>query len=39
MRLFIAARTRFAKDAVAAAVIRGIRQIVILGAGLDTLAS
>jgi methyltransferase (TIGR00027 family) len=38
MRLFIAVRTRFAEDACAAAVGTGIRQIVVLGAGLDTYA-
>src|SRR5579863_1380748 len=38
MRIFIAARTRFAEDALAAAVERGVRQLVILGAGLDTYA-
>jgi len=38
MRLFIAARTRFAEDALAAAVERGVSQLVILGAGLDTYA-
>ncbi|MEU4693139.1 SAM-dependent methyltransferase [Actinoplanes sp. NPDC023714] len=38
MRLFIAARTRFAEDAIAAAVTRGVRELVILGAGLDTYA-
>ena len=38
MRLFIAVRTRFAEDALAAAVGRGVRQLVILGAGLDTYA-
>jgi methyltransferase (TIGR00027 family) len=37
-RLFTAARTRIAEDAVSEAVERGIRQIVILGAGLDTFA-
>jgi methyltransferase (TIGR00027 family) len=36
LRLFIAARARFAEDAVAEAVARGVRQIVVLGAGLDT---
>ncbi|WP_430780402.1 class I SAM-dependent methyltransferase [Actinoplanes sp. G11-F43] len=36
MRLFIAARHRFAEDALAAAVSRGVRQAVVLGAGLDT---
>src|SRR5208283_3527559 len=38
MRIFIAVRTRFAEDALAAAVERGVRQIVVLGAGLDTFA-
>ena len=38
LRLFIAARTRFAEDALAAAVERGVRQLVVLGAGLDTYA-
>jgi methyltransferase (TIGR00027 family) len=38
MRLFIAARTRFAEDALAAAVRRGTRRLVVLGAGLDTFA-
>jgi len=38
MRLFIAVRTRFAEDAAAAACARGARQVVVLGAGLDTYA-
>lgn len=38
MRIFIAARTRFAEDALTAAVERGVRQVVVLGAGLDTYA-
>ncbi|HTD25294.1 MAG TPA: SAM-dependent methyltransferase [Terriglobales bacterium] len=38
MRIFIAVRTRFAEDALAAAVERGVRQAVVLGAGLDTYA-
>jgi methyltransferase (TIGR00027 family) len=38
MRIFIAARTRFAEDALAAAVAGGTRQLVVLGAGLDTFA-
>jgi methyltransferase (TIGR00027 family) len=38
MRLFIAARSRFSEDALAACVARGVRQIVVLGAGLDTFA-
>jgi methyltransferase (TIGR00027 family) len=37
-RLFTAARSRIAEDALSAAVERGVRQIVILGAGLDTFA-
>jgi methyltransferase (TIGR00027 family) len=37
-RLFTAARSRIAEDALARAVERGVRQIVILGAGLDTFA-
>jgi methyltransferase (TIGR00027 family) len=39
LRLFIAMRSRFAEDALkAAAEHRGIRQLVVLGAGLDTYA-
>ena len=38
MRIFIAIRTRFAEDALAAAKSRGLRQVVVLGAGLDTFA-
>jgi len=38
MRIFIAVRTRFAEDALAAAVEQGTRQLVVLGAGLDTYA-
>jgi methyltransferase (TIGR00027 family) len=37
MRLFIAARSRFAEDALGVAVARGVRQAVVLGAGLDSL--
>jgi methyltransferase (TIGR00027 family) len=37
-RLFTTARSRIAEDALSEAVKRGIRQIVILGAGLDTFA-
>ncbi|MFF0632186.1 class I SAM-dependent methyltransferase [Nocardia sp. NPDC004151] len=37
-RLFFAARSRFAEDRVAEAVAAGVRQVVILGAGLDTFA-
>lgn len=38
LRLFIAVRTRFAEDAMASAIAGGVRQVVILGAGLDTYA-
>ncbi|SPE24441.1 Methyltransferase [Burkholderiales bacterium] len=38
LRLFIAVRTRFAQDALADALAHGVRQLVILGAGLDTHA-
>lgn len=38
MRLFMAARSRFAEDHIASAVTRGVRQVVILGAGLDTFS-
>ena len=38
MRLFIAARTRFAEDALAQALAQGLSQLVVLGAGLDTYA-
>jgi methyltransferase (TIGR00027 family) len=38
MRLFISIRTRFAEDALSAAYARGVRQLVVLGAGLDTYA-
>jgi methyltransferase (TIGR00027 family) len=38
MRLFIASRSRFSEDALAASVARGTRQVVVLGAGLDTFA-
>jgi methyltransferase (TIGR00027 family) len=38
MRLFIAVRARFAEDALMAAITRGVRQLVVLGAGLDTYA-
>jgi len=36
--MFIALRSRFAEDALAAAVEGGVRQVVVLGAGLDTFA-
>jgi methyltransferase (TIGR00027 family) len=37
-RLFTAARSRIAEDALSKAVERGVPQVVILGAGLDTFA-
>jgi methyltransferase (TIGR00027 family) len=37
-RLFTAARSRIAEDALSKAIERGLRQVVILGAGLDTFA-
>jgi methyltransferase (TIGR00027 family) len=37
-RLFIAARSRFSEDTLAACVVRGVRQVVVLGAGLDTFS-
>jgi methyltransferase (TIGR00027 family) len=38
LRAFVAARSRYAEDELALGVQRGIRQYVILGAGLDTFA-
>ncbi|MGB9114440.1 class I SAM-dependent methyltransferase [Bradyrhizobium sp.] len=38
IRWFIAARSRIAEDALNVAVEKGTRQLVVLGAGLDTLA-
>jgi methyltransferase (TIGR00027 family) len=38
LRAFLAVRSRYAEDQLAAAVARGIRQYVVLGAGLDTFA-
>jgi methyltransferase (TIGR00027 family) len=38
MRPFLAARSRFAEDSLDLAVSRGLRQAVILGAGLDTFS-
>jgi methyltransferase (TIGR00027 family) len=38
LRWFIASRSRIAEDALTAAVKRGVRQLVVLGAGLDTTA-
>ena len=38
VRAFVVMRSRYAEDALAQAVQRGVRQYVILGAGLDTFA-
>ncbi|WP_084640039.1 class I SAM-dependent methyltransferase [Kaistia adipata] len=38
IRAFLAARSRFAEDRLAAAVARGVRHVVVLGAGLETFA-
>ena len=38
LRAFVAARSRFAEDQLALAVEQGVRQCVVLGAGLDTFA-
>jgi methyltransferase (TIGR00027 family) len=38
LRLFIAMRSRFAEDSARRAVHEGVRQILVLGAGLDTFA-
>jgi len=38
LRAFLVARSRYAEDELALAVERGVRQYVILGAGLDTFA-
>jgi methyltransferase (TIGR00027 family) len=38
VRMFMAARSRFAEDCLHAAVSRGVRQAVVLGAGLDTFS-
>lgn len=38
VRAFMVARSRFAEDALARAVERGVSQFVVLGAGLDTFA-
>lgn len=38
LRWFIAARSRIAEDALATAAGQGVRQLVVLGAGLDTFA-
>lgn len=37
-RMFFAARARYAEDRIAALAARGVRQVVVLGAGLDTFA-
>jgi methyltransferase (TIGR00027 family) len=39
LRLFIATRSRFTEDCLGEAMARGVRQYVLLGAGLDTCAS
>jgi methyltransferase (TIGR00027 family) len=38
LRLFIAMRSRFAEDSARRAIEQGVRQILVLGAGLDTFA-
>jgi len=38
MRLFIVARSRFSEEALATSVARGVRQVAVLGAGLDTFS-
>jgi methyltransferase (TIGR00027 family) len=38
LRLFIAMRSRFAEDSARASIEKGVRQILVLGAGLDTFA-
>ena len=38
IRLFIVSRSRFSEEALAACVARGARQVVVLGAGLDTFS-
>lgn len=38
LRSFLVARSRFAEDQLAASLARGVRQYVVLGAGLDTFA-
>jgi methyltransferase (TIGR00027 family) len=38
LRLFIAMRSRFAEDSAAHAIEQGVRQVLVLGAGLDTFA-
>jgi methyltransferase (TIGR00027 family) len=38
LRIFVALRSRFAEDSARAAIGRGVRQVLVLGAGLDTFA-
>jgi methyltransferase (TIGR00027 family) len=38
LRAFVAVRNRFAEDELARAVARGVKQCIVLGAGLDTFA-
>src|SRR5271169_6242118 len=38
MRLLVVARSRFSEDTLGASVARGVRQVVVLGAGLDTFS-
>jgi methyltransferase (TIGR00027 family) len=38
LRIFVAARQRFAEETLAGSFERGVRQLVVLGAGLDTFA-
>ena len=38
LRLFVAMRSRFAEDSAAHAIAEGVKQILVLGAGLDTFA-
>ncbi len=38
LRFFVAMRSRFAEDSAARAIEEGVRQILVLGAGLDTFA-
>jgi methyltransferase (TIGR00027 family) len=38
LRLFVAMRSRFAEDSARCAIDEGVRQILVLGAGLDTFA-
>src|SRR5215472_6256476 len=38
MRLVVVSRSRFSEEALAASVARGTRQVVVLGAGLDTFS-